>query len=110
MGLIPIFVFILPAVIVVGWILSWWRTRRVRWVLLTAAALISVLCVVIGWHVMGPPVDPHTIGCSPAFECMDVRPLYPIETGLLGFACCVALLVPTLVGELVIWFRRKAST
>jgi hypothetical protein len=108
-GIVPNYLFILPAVIVAGWILSWWRTRRVRWILLSAATLVSVLCVVIGWQAMGPPVDPRTISCSSALACFDPRPLYPVVAGLLGLACCVALLVLTLVGELIIWFRRRAS-
>ncbi|MGW5649770.1 hypothetical protein [Streptomyces humi] len=48
MGVVPDYVFILPAVILVGWIASWWGTRRVRWVGLSGAAVVSVLCLVIG--------------------------------------------------------------
>jgi hypothetical protein len=40
---------------------------------------------------------------------MDSRPLYLVAAGLLGLACCAALLVLTLVGELIIEFRRRAS-
>lgn len=49
MDIVPGYVFILPAVIVVGWILSWWAARWVRWFLLSGAAVVSVLCVVVGW-------------------------------------------------------------
>lgn len=104
MGVVPDYVFILPVVIIAAWILSWWGTRRVRWILLSAAAVVSVLCVVLGWHAMGPPVDPRTVGCSPALECMDARPLYLLAAGLLGVGCCLVLLILTLVGEAIrIW-------
>ncbi|MBP0461040.1 hypothetical protein JFN87_26765 [Streptomyces bomunensis] len=96
--------FVLPAVIVVAWILSWWGTRRVRWILLSAAAVVSVLCAVLGLHAMGPSADPRTVGCSPAVACMDTRPLFLLAAGLLGAGCCLVLLILTLAGEAVrIW-------
>ncbi len=67
MGIVPDYVFTLPAVIAAGWILSWWGTQRIRWVLLSAAAVVSVLCIVIGFQTKGPPVTPQNVGCSPAF-------------------------------------------
>ncbi|WP_089105244.1 hypothetical protein [Streptomyces hyaluromycini] len=109
MGVVPDYVFILPAVILVGWIASWWATRRIRWVGLSSAAVVSVLCLVIGWNAMGPRTDPRTLGCSPAFECTDLRSVYVIAAGLLGVLCCLALVVLTLVGELVVHVSRKAS-
>jgi hypothetical protein len=107
-GIVPDYVFILPVVIIGAWILSWWGTRRVRWILLSAAAVVSVLCVVFGRHTMGPPADPRTVGCSPAVECMDARPLYLFAAGLLGVGCCLVLLVLTLVGEAIrIWRAER---
>ncbi|MYS21778.1 hypothetical protein GA0115240_135237 [Streptomyces sp. DvalAA-14] len=104
MDIVPDYVFILPVVIIAAWILSWWGTQRVRWILLSAAAVVSVLCVVFGWHVRGPSVDPRTVGCSPAVECMDARPLYLLAAGLLGIGCCLVLLILTLMGEAIrIW-------
>ncbi|MBP0460682.1 hypothetical protein [Streptomyces montanisoli] len=47
MSIVPGYVFILPAVIVAGRVLSWWGTRWVQWVLLSSAAVVSVLFVVI---------------------------------------------------------------
>ncbi|MFB6846422.1 hypothetical protein ACFCXS_16390 [Streptomyces sp. NPDC056373] len=99
--------FVLPAVIVAGWILSWWGARRVRWVLLSAGAVVSVLCVVIGWHAMGPPADARTVDCSSSWACADPGSLYVVAAGLLGFACCLVLLLLTLVGEAMVIRRGR---
>ncbi|GAA2314297.1 hypothetical protein GCM10010234_69220 [Streptomyces hawaiiensis] len=107
MDIVPGYVFILPAVIVAGWILSWWGARRVRWVLLSAAAVVSVLCVVIGWHAMGPPADPRTVDCSSSWACTDPGSLYVVAAGLLGFGCCLVLLLLTLVGEAILIRRGR---
>ncbi|KJK39430.1 hypothetical protein UK15_13330 [Streptomyces variegatus] len=107
MDIVPGFVFILPAVIVVGWILSWWGARRVRWVLLSAAAVVSVLGVVIGWHAMGPPADPRAVNCSSSWACTDPGSLYLVAAGLLGFGCCLVLLLLTLVGEAILIRRAR---
>jgi hypothetical protein len=103
-------VFILPAVIVAGWILAWWGARRVRWVLLPAAAVVSVLCVVIGWHAMGPLAGSRSVDCSSSWACTDPGSLYLVAAGLLGFGCCLVLLLLTLVGEaILIWRARRIS-
>ncbi len=81
------YVWTLPAVTIVGWILSWWGTRRIRWCLLSAATVISVSCLVIGDRDKGPQISPGTIGCSPALNCMDWRGIYWLEAGLIGFVC-----------------------
>jgi hypothetical protein len=101
--------FILPAVTLMGWIASWWGSRRLRWILLSIAAGMSVLCAVIGQDATGPGPDPQTIGCSPAFACADLRPVFVLVSGLLGLVCCLALAVLTLVVEFVVRVRRKAS-
>ena len=101
--------FILPAMIFAGWIPTWWGSRRLRWILLSTVAVVSALCVVIGWQATGPPTDPRTVGCSPAIQCMDFSSLYVVVAGLLGLACWVALLVLTLVGELIVHVSRKPS-
>ncbi|MEU3935248.1 hypothetical protein AB0E85_24945 [Streptomyces sp. NPDC029044] len=102
MDVVPGYVFVLPAVIVAGWILSWWGARRVRWFLLSAATVVSVLCVVIGWHAMGPPADPRTVDCSSSWACTDPGSLYVVAAGLLGSGCCFVLLLLTLVGEVLV--------
>ncbi|WP_037684169.1 hypothetical protein [Streptomyces griseus] len=110
MGIVPGYVYILPAAIVVGWILSWWGARRVRWVLLSAAAVVSVLCVVIGWQAMGPPAGPRTVSCSSTWACTDPGSLYLVAAGLLGCGCCFVLLLLAMVGEaILIWRRRRIS-
>jgi hypothetical protein len=103
-------VFILPAVIVVGWILSWWGARRIRWILLSAAAVVCVLCVVVGWQAMGPAADPRTVDCSSTWACTDTGSLYLVAAGLLGFGCCLVLSILAILGEaVVIWRRRRIS-
>ncbi|MET9788211.1 hypothetical protein [Streptomyces canus] len=104
------YVFILPAMIVVGWILSWWGARRVRWILLSAAGVVSVLCVVIGRQELGPPADPRTVNCSSTWACTDPGSLYLVAAGLLGFGCCLVLLILAILGEaMVVWRRRRIS-
>ncbi|MCX5398966.1 hypothetical protein [Streptomyces sp. NBC_00102] len=107
MGLVLAYVLILPAVILLGWIASWWGTRRMRWIGLSVAAAASVVCAVIGQDAMGPRTDPHTLGCASALECTDLRPAFVIASGLLGFVVCLALVVLTLVAEFVVSVRRK---
>ena len=110
MDLVPGYVFILPAVIVGGWILSWWGARLVRWALLSGAAVVSVLCVVGGGLAMGPRADPRTVDCSSSWACTDPGSLYVIAAGLLGFACCAVLLILALVGEaILVWRKRRVS-
>jgi O-antigen ligase len=97
------YVWILPAVIAVGWVLSWWRARWMRWGLLCAGAVISVLCLVAGSHLSSPPLSPDS-GCTrEQVQCMDWRPVPWLESGLIGFVCCVLLLIVTTVAEIVIW-------
>ncbi|MGW1468616.1 hypothetical protein ACWCPT_30265 [Streptomyces sp. NPDC002308] len=107
MGVVLACVLILPAVILLGWIASWWGTRRLRWIGLSVAAAASVVCAVVGRDAMGPRTDPHALGCSSALECTDLRPVFVIASGLLGFASCLALVVLTLVVEFVVRVRRK---
>jgi hypothetical protein len=116
------YVWILPALIAAGWILSWWGSRRIRWGLLFVAVVISVLCVAFGFHTYGGtpsvPEDLRTHGvtfssddlrCSPFFECMDRYPVYWMMTGLIGSVCCVALTLVTSVVDIITWFNRRGS-
>jgi len=108
--IVPGYVFILPAAIVVGWILSWWAARWVRWFLLSGAAVVSVLCVVIGWLALGPRADPGTVTCSSSWACTDPGSLYVVAAGLLGFGCCAVLVILALVGEaILLWRGRRVS-
>jgi hypothetical protein len=103
-------VFVLPVVTVAGWILTWWGSRRTQWVLLSAAAVVSVLCVIAGAISKGPPATPQSVSCSPAFACMDPHPIYWIATGLIGVVCCVALMILTVLVEVVFTVGRRTST
>jgi hypothetical protein len=89
--------FTLPAVILAGWALSWWGPRKVRWGLLSAATVVSALCVLIGVRTNGPPATPQGTDCSSALACVDPSSVYWLVTGLLGFACCVVLTTVTLL-------------
>lgn len=101
MGWVSGYVFILPAATIAGWALSWWGPPQLRWWLPVVAAAVSVVCIVIGIESKGPPVTPETAGCSPLIECMDPHPLYWIEAGMFGFACCIVLLLITIVVEFI---------
>ncbi|MFF7363281.1 hypothetical protein [Streptomyces sp. NPDC008125] len=109
MGVVLACVLVPPAVILLGWIASWWGTRRLRWIGLSVAAAASAVCAVIGRDAMGPRTDPHALGCSSALECTDLRPVFVIASGLLGCVACLALVVLTFVIEFVVRVRRKES-
>ena len=109
MGLISGYAWIVPAVTAVGWVLSWWGPRRIRWGLLSASAVVSVFCVLVGVLGMGPPVSPEDVGCSSPMACMDWSPIYWVVAGLIGFVCCGALAVVTVVVEIVVRTGRGAS-
>jgi hypothetical protein len=110
-GIVSNYVFIVPAVITVGWVLSWWRSWLVRWALLFTAATISVLCVVGSSLGPAPQVTPPGHCLAGQIQCMP-PPQGPIDwfaAGLVGFAWCVVLLVVTLVVEIIILIRSWAS-
>ncbi|MFK0169647.1 hypothetical protein ACIQU5_12650 [Streptomyces sp. NPDC090306] len=109
MGVVPDWVFVLPAVILVGWIPTWWGSRRLRWTVLATAAVVCGFFVVVGWQSTGPPPDPQTLHCSPLFACMDYSSVYVLASGLLGFLCWMLLTVLTLVGEVVVHVRRRRA-
>ena len=71
--------------------------------------IISVACLLIGYREKGPQISPGTVGCSPALECMDWRGIYWLEAGLIGFVCCLALLIVTTVAEIARWFDRRGT-
>ncbi|MFF7332605.1 hypothetical protein [Streptomyces sp. NPDC008150] len=100
--------FILPAVILVGWVPVWWVSRRLRWILLAGAGVVCVFFVVAGRDANARMPDPPA-GCAPLFACMDYSAVDVIVSGLLGLVCCLVLVVLTLVGELVVHVRRRAS-
>jgi hypothetical protein len=107
--MISAYVWILPATIVAGWILSWWRARWVRWSLLSAGVVASVLCAVAGFQLPSPALDPQS-GCTrEQVQCMDFGPVPWLESGLIALACCVVLLFITTVAELVIWSENRAA-
>ncbi|MFD8911780.1 hypothetical protein [Streptomyces sp. NPDC059575] len=106
--MILVYVFTLPALIVVGWLLSWWGSWRVRRIVLSGAAVVSLLCAVIGWQSMGPPSTPQSIGCRPALACLDMRPVFVVADGVSGLGCCFVLLLLTIgVEALLTWRRRR---
>ncbi|MGV9337095.1 hypothetical protein [Streptomyces sp. NPDC003688] len=109
--MILVYVFALPALIVVCWLLSWWGSRRVRRIVLSTAAVVSVLCVVIARQSAGPPSTPPPIGCRAALACVDLRPAFVIADGVIGLGCCVVLLLLTIGVEAVLtWRRRRVAT
>ncbi|WP_329256669.1 hypothetical protein OG223_33810 [Streptomyces sp. NBC_01478] len=101
------YVWILPAVTIAGWIASWWGPHWIRWTLLSASAVVSVLCVATGDAEKGSPATPVGTGCSPPLACMDWHPVYWLEAGLFGLVCCAVLLIPTIAAEAVVWFEGR---
>jgi uncharacterized protein (DUF3084 family) len=54
------YAWILPAVIAVGRVLSWWRARWTRWAVPATGVVVSVLVFVTGFHVSSPPLGPDS--------------------------------------------------
>ncbi|MEU6245163.1 hypothetical protein [Streptomyces sp. NPDC047024] len=106
--MILVYVFTLPALIVVGWLLSWWGSWRVRRIVLGAGAVVSVLCVLAVLRSAGPPPTPRTAGCRPLLACTDLGPGFVAMGGVIGLVCCVVLLLLTIgVEALLTWRRRR---
>ena len=87
--------WILPAVTIVCWILSWLGPRGLRWGLLTVATVLSILCFPLALLMPATPVSPSS-NCRPVVECTSLSPLYWGMAGLIGFVCCIALSILTL--------------
>jgi hypothetical protein len=97
-GLISGYTFALLAVLAVGWFLSWWVPERFRWHLLSAAAVVSVLCIGLGVVRLSahkPLEPPMPYSCSSTLECTDLSPLSWIVGGLLGLGCSFVLVLTT---------------
>jgi len=109
LGMISGWGWILPAVTVVGWILSWWGTQSMRWGLLAVAPFISLLCIVTGFLIAGPLSPPAPPGCPGVAACTNVVPVYWWQSGLYGLVCAVALIVVTTVVEAIVWIAHRAS-
>ncbi|XUL90803.1 hypothetical protein ACQ86D_32715 [Streptomyces galilaeus] len=102
-------IWILPAMIVTGWTLSWWRTWRIRWTFLSAATAGSALCIAFGVRTYGRQLSWEDLRCSHAIECIDQHPVYWMMTGLISFVCCGVLLLVTAVAAVVIRLENRAG-
>ena len=104
--------WILPSVTTVGWILSWLGPRALRWGLLTATTVLSILCFPIELLIPVTPVSPSST-CRAAVECMSQTPLYWVINGLTGFVCCIVLSILTLAIETIVaalgWASRHRA-
>ena len=116
MGTANGYVWVLPALIVAVWILSWRR----RWVLLPVAFVVSVLCFAYGVHSYGvtpaavqeslPKGDTFSskdLQCSPFFACLDRYPVYWLMAGVTGFVSCVILTLITGVVDVIGFIARR---
>lgn len=114
-NLVTGYTLILPTIIFVGWIVSWWRPRYIRLLLLMAALVISVLCVIVAFvdFLQAPKPQPvSTQDCSWALACGtdDLSPMVSwAASGLLGIVCSVVLMAVTGVAEVIFWFGRRNS-
>ncbi|WP_329457035.1 hypothetical protein [Streptomyces sp. NBC_01497] len=90
------YVAILPAATLVCWILSWWKSRWLRWGVLGGAAVASVLCYFISFQAPGGVVDPAH-GCPMLAACGSWDGVYWLETGVFTFVLVIILWIVTLV-------------
>ncbi|MEW2129330.1 hypothetical protein [Streptomyces sp. NPDC005435] len=103
------YILTLPALIVVGWLVSWWGSPRVRRIVLGAGAAVSVLCVLAVRQSAAPPAQtPRPPGCSAALACVgDLRPGFVALGGVIGLVCCVVLLLLTIGVEAMLSWRGR---
>lgn len=94
---------ILPAVITLGWLVSWSGPARVRWGLLAVAVVVSIVCVVVGIHPRQPPPQLGPDSCSGTVACTDFSGFAWYVAGIYGIVCWFVLLVLTLVIDAVRW-------
>ena len=116
MGLVSGYVWILPALIVTGWFASFWGPDWAQWALVLGGIVFSVSCVAISFLVVATrPKTPFvpTPECHTPIECWgpgsDSGPISWLVAGVLGFACCVVLVVATLMVDSQNRVRRGAS-
>ena len=114
MELVTGYAWIAPAVIVAGWLLSWWGPRWSRWLLLLSASAICALCVVVPFLVLTlSPKTPFVprYDCQSPLDCSDwslAPQLHWAVAGLIGLVFCVELAVVTAVIDRIISFRRRS--
>jgi hypothetical protein len=88
------YVWILSAVTIGCWILSWRGSGWLRWGVLAAAAVASVLCYFISFQAPGGLVDPAH-GCPMLAGCGSWDSVYWLEAGLINLGCVIVLMVVT---------------
>ena len=108
--------WILPILLLVIWVPSWWRcTRRFRlWFSLLApfACVVGIILGLIGANAQAD--DPCSSSCAgsavqrwaPSFDSPPGGVAWLIESSLLALAVAVALTVVTLIVEYILLVRR----
>ena len=94
--MISSYAWIMPAVTTVCWILSWWGSWRMRWIVLAAGAGASVLCYFIAFRAPGGQIDPAH-GCPMLAGCGSWDRVYWLEAGVINLGFVIVLLVVTAV-------------
>lgn len=115
MDLITGAAWILPAVVFAAWLASWWWLRWIRWVLVCAGTIVSVLVAVIATLIIGsqpaaPFVRTPMCGSPMCWNSGRADPLPWWVIGFVGVAFCVALAVVTALIDIVLEITRRAST
>ena len=103
------YAWILPVVTTVCWILSWWGSRWLRWVVLAAAAAASVLCYFISFQAPGGLIDPAH-GCPMLAGCGSWDRVYWLEAGVFNLGCVIVLMIVTpMVGAIAKLLQGSAA-
>jgi hypothetical protein len=109
MELIHGYGWVLSAVIIAGWALSWWTRRWVRWTVLCIAEVACVLCVAYGYADGWQPISESQLHCLHVVECLNLHPLGWINNGIVGLTCSLVLMLVTGAVELVIVYKPRSS-
>ena len=109
MELIGGYGWVLSAVIIAGWTLSWWARSWIRWTVLCVAAVASLLCFAFGFTDYGQPISESQLHCSLFVECLNQHPVGWMTNGIVGLKCSLVLMLVTIPVELVITYRLRAS-
>jgi len=88
------FSFVLPAVMIAGWIATFYVRRPLRWLWFFAGTLTLMAGVVAGFSARPHPVCPES-----GLACMDGLSFFAVGNLLFGFGTWVALLIITSLVE-----------
>lgn len=93
------FIVIVPAAIVIGWVVSWRGPWWARWGVLAGVGVVSACCLAYGFMMLRAQITSEA--CSWAPGCTSSTPLYWMLTGLAGIGIVILLAFAGLIAEVM---------